>query len=141
MGIELAYEHSRPGLFADQIGEVKLTINSLESKLSPLTMNERGSLLGIDIFMDSTGGKFFNYYNDTFKPKLIKRLQSSFGEEVKINFRDDHGPMPISPTSKAETLLITATLRFEKITCLQADVLIERGGLGKDIDYIEKLVS
>jgi hypothetical protein len=44
-----------------------------------------------------------------------------------LNFIDSSNPIAIPKSSKAEVLALTAVLNYENPTCLQANILIEKG--------------
>lgn len=140
MGIDIEYKVIRHGFFPDVMGEVKLYISSLKGHIKPIHMTDRGQLKEIEIHTTYMEGNLQNYYLESFKPKLQEYLKELFKEQMKITFKEDES-IKRGFKTKANTLNVTAFMRYENPTALAANVLIEGKDYNENTDYAEKLMK
>ncbi len=97
----------------------------MNKPLKPIDLTTRGKFLGIDLLVSCTEGGMLELYNGHFKKQFEELMTTSYPGSYSINFRDSEAPI-IKPKCKAQVLAITAILNFEKPTCLQVNVLIDK---------------
>ena len=65
-------------------------------------------------------------YQEEFKESFLELFKSAL-PSTELNFVDELNPISTPKSSKSEVLVLTALLKYEHPTCLQANILIERG--------------
>jgi hypothetical protein len=97
-----------------------------KAPLKPIDLTVKGALKKVELYVTYTSGSMEAIYKDEFKESFLELFKTTL-PSIELNFIDDSNPISTPKSSKSEVLALTALLKYEHPTCLQANILIERG--------------
>ena len=147
MGVNMDLTVEKHGYFPDVVGKLTATVGSLSEEpntLQAISLLERGAdaLTKIVIYVKPSGAASQEYYQETFKPQLIKTLvKMGKIKKNQLEFVEEDIDENIPKQSKAQTLSVSAVLTYPNHTLLHCSALVESN---KELyhpqkDYAEEL--